>query len=62
MGKTSAAVKNRYNAKTYDRVEFILEKGGKQRLKDKAESLGYSSVSSFIAAAVNDFNKKAEER
>lgn len=60
MGKTSAKVKNRYNSKNYDRVEFILEKGRKQKLKDKAEALGYSSVSSFIAAAVNEFNRPAE--
>lgn len=62
MGKTSSEVKNRYKAKNYDRVEFVLEKGGKQKLKDKAELLGYPSVNSFIAAAVNDFNKPVEER
>lgn len=58
MGKTSAKVKNRYNQKAYDRISLVLKKGEKERIKEVAESLGYSSINSFITAAVNDFEKR----
>ena len=33
MGKTSAEAKNRYNAKAYDRINLVLKKGEKERIK-----------------------------
>lgn len=40
MGKTSAAVKNRYNAKTYDRIVFVIKKEATPAVKERAASLG----------------------
>ena len=57
MGKTSAEVKNRYNAKTYDRVEIVIPKGQKVELKAYAESKG-ESLNAFINRAI----KEAMER
>ena len=51
MGRTSAAVKERYNAKAY-----IDTKGEKDLLEEKAKSLGYPSVNSFVADAIKNFN------
>lgn len=42
MGKTSAAVKNRYNTKAYDRFTLIFKKGDKEKVKAHAESKGMS--------------------
>ena len=33
MGKTSSAVKRKYNAKAYDSITFNVPKGGKDELK-----------------------------
>lgn len=42
MNKTSAKVKNRYNAKAYDRIALMVPKGTKQIWRDRAEQLGLS--------------------
>ena len=45
--KTSAAVKNRYAAKVYDRIALIVPKGRKRIIEAFAEKQG-RSVNSFI--------------
>ena len=55
MSKTSAEAKNRYNQKAYDRISYVVKKGEKDQLKQKAESLGYPSINSFISAAIQSF-------
>lgn len=50
--KTSAAVKNRYNKKTYDRIEVVVPKGKKEQIKQHAEQRG-ESVNSFINRAID---------
>ena len=42
MGKTSSAVKNRYNAKVYDQIPVRVPKGQKEMLKQFAQSRGES--------------------
>lgn len=42
-GKTSAAVKNKYIAKAYDRINFVMKKGRKEEIKEKAASEGIST-------------------
>ena len=44
MGKTSAAVKNRYNDKTYDRINLTVPKGDKEIIKAHAEKHDGGSV------------------
>lgn len=52
MGRTSSEVKNRYNAKAYDRINFVIPKGEKEVIRQHAESRG-ESVNAFILRAVN---------
>lgn len=49
--KTSAAVKNRYNAKAYERISFVVRRGEKEKIKSAADSAG-QSVNAYITAAV----------
>lgn len=51
MGKTSAAVKNRYNDKAYDRINLTVPKGQKDVIKAHAEAHG-ESVNAFILRAI----------
>lgn len=56
MGKTSSAVKNRYNAKTYDHILLAIPKGIKNEWKARAEENG-ESLTKFIMNAVEAYNK-----
>lgn len=47
MGKTSNAVKDRYNAKTYDDIRLRVPKGEKGRIQAFAESNG-ETMNGFI--------------
>ena len=51
MSKTSAAVKNRYNEKAYDRINLTIPKGQKEVIKAHADSTG-ESVNAFILRAI----------
>lgn len=51
MGKTSSAVKNRYNEKVYDRINLTVPKGQKEIIKAHADQLG-ESVNAFIWRAI----------
>ena len=42
MGKTSAAVKNRYAAKAYDQLRVVVPKGQKAAIEAHASSKGQS--------------------
>jgi uncharacterized protein (DUF1778 family) len=53
MSKTSSAVKNRYNAKTYDRIELVVKKGEKDVIKAYAESNG-ETVNGFINRVISE--------
>lgn len=47
MGKTSSAVKDRYNAKAYDDIRVRVPKGDKERIQAFAEAHG-ETVNGFI--------------
>lgn len=57
MGKTSAAVKNKYAAKAYDRLQIIVKKGKKSELQAVAEKKG-DSLNAYIKKAVREQYKK----
>lgn len=61
MGKTSAAVKNRYAAKAYDRINLIVKKGQKQVIQAHAEQNG-ESVNGFINRAIEETMQRDSER
>ena len=47
MGKTSNAVKDRYNAKAYDDIRLRVPKGEKEKIQAFAETQG-ETVNGFI--------------
>ena len=47
MSKTSSEVKNRYNAKAYDRITIVVPKGEKTIIEKHAKSI-YPSTNSYI--------------
>lgn len=53
MGKTSSAVKDRYNAKAYDEIKVRVEKGRKPMIQAHAEAQG-ESVNGFINRAIDE--------
>ena len=53
MGKTSSAVKDRYNAKAYDEIKVRVPKGQKTAIQAHAESQG-ESVNGFISRAIEN--------
>lgn len=53
MGRTSTAVKNRYNEKAYDRINLTVYKGQKETIQAHAEKLG-ESTNSFIQRAIRE--------
>ncbi len=53
MGKTSSAVKDRWNAKTYDEIKVRVPKGQKQDIQSHAEKHG-ESVNGFIGRAISE--------
>lgn len=57
MGKTSAAVKNRYNSKAYDRVTLAVPKGSREKWRAYAETKG-KSLTQLIRELVENEMKK----
>ena len=51
-GRASAASKNKWNAKTYDRVNLTMPKGKKEVLQAHAEAQG-ESVNAYINKAID---------
>lgn len=52
MGTAKTKAKNKYNAKTYDRISVNVKKGIKEKWKSEADRLGLS-LNSLIENAVN---------
>ena len=53
MGKTSSAVKDRYNAKVYDEIKVRVAKGRKERIRNHALSM-QESTTAFINRAITE--------
>ena len=51
MGRTSSAVKDRYNAKAYDEMKVRVMKGNTERIPAHAEAQG-ESLNAFISRAI----------
>lgn len=61
MGKTSSAVKDRYNAKAYDEIKLRVEKGQKEAIKAHAEAQK-ESVNGFINRAIAETIERDGQR
>lgn len=57
MSKTSAAVKNRYAAKAYDRINLTVKKGAKSTLQEAATAKGESIT--VISKTLSERNTRA---
>lgn len=53
MGKTSVKAVNKYIQKAYDRINFVMPKGRKEEIKDRAIKEGVSA-SEWINGAIAD--------
>lgn len=61
MGKTSSAVKDRYNAKTYDEIKVRVQKGEKDLIQAHAEAHG-ESTNGFINRAISETMERDNEK
>lgn len=53
MGKASTRAHNKYNSKTYDRINYVVVKGEKEQIKAAADGAG-QSVNAYITQAVRE--------
>lgn len=51
-GRASAASKNAWNSRNYDRIVVMVPKGQKAEIRAQAESRG-QSINGFICTAIN---------
>lgn len=58
---TSAAVKNRYAAKAYDRITLIVPKGRKEDIEAFAKEKGVS-VNGYIGGLIREDMQLSEDR
>jgi predicted HicB family RNase H-like nuclease len=61
MGKTTAKVKNRYNAKAYDRIAVCIKKGKKEIISARARALGLS-LNAYIMELIKRDMAEADNR
>ena len=57
VGRTSSAVKNRYNAKAYDELKIRVPKGEKEQIKSHADKQG-ESLNGFVKRAIDETMKR----
>ena len=60
MGRTSSAVKDRYNAKAYDEIKVRVNKGRKAEIQSYAEAHD-QSVNGFINRAIDETMERDKE-
>ena len=58
--KTSTAVKNRYNTKTYDQLPIRVYKGRKEVIQAHAEARN-ESVNGFVNRAIHETMQRDEQ-
>lgn len=54
MGTARTRASNKYNAKAYDRIQVVLPKGDKEKLKAAADARGVS-VNALIVAEIKKY-------
>ena len=57
-GDAANRAKQKYNRKSYDRMELILPKGKKDELKEFAKTHGYKSVNNMVITALEDLMER----
>lgn len=56
-GNSQTRAKNKYNAKTYDRIALQVKKGRKEIIRAHAESRG-ESLNGFVNRAIDEAMKR----
>lgn len=59
MGKTSTAVKNRWNKKAYDQLRIVVPKGIKEQIESHAQEKGMS-LNGYVNALIRVDMKMTE--
>ena len=60
MGKTSVAVKEKYNKKAYDDIRLRVKKGKKEEIQARADELG-KSLNGYVVDLIEEDLKKKDE-
>ena len=60
--KARIEANNRYNLKTYDRINIAVKKGDKDRYKQHAAKYGYNSVNDFAVKSMESQIKRDNEK
>lgn len=61
MGKAQTKAQNKYISKTYDRINLLVEKGNKERIKAHAAEHG-ESLNGFINRAISETMERDNSR
>jgi predicted HicB family RNase H-like nuclease len=56
-GKTSNESKKKYNEKAYDRIQLVVKKGQRDKIKAHAATLGISLNSYIVSLIEKDLEK-----
>ena len=59
--RTSNEVKRRYNEKTYDRLQLVVQKGKKDAIRDFAVSRG-ESLNGFVNRAIDETMERGNSK
>lgn len=60
-GKSSTRAHNKYNAKAYDRLNIVIPKGEKEKIRDFAESNG-ETVNGFINRLIKEAMSESRQK
>lgn len=60
MAKAATTAKNKYNAKTYDRIALQVKKGERDKLREHAQQRG-ESLNGFINRAIDEALERDNE-
>lgn len=52
-GTAATRAKNKWNAKSYDRLYIYVKKGKKERYKQAAEAAGFDSLNGFVESTLD---------
>lgn len=62
MGKAATRAKNKYNAKTYDRISLIVPRGEKEKIRQAAAEQGISMCQYVYAAILERMQEGKHEK
>lgn len=61
MGKAQTKAQNKYISKTYDRINLLVDKGNKEKIKAHAAKQG-ESLNGFVNRAISETMERDNSR